>query len=542
MSDRPLCIKAVLFDFDGTLTKPDTLDFAAIRSAIGCPEGKPILEFIETIAASAEKEAALSILNRLELEAAEKSEPNPGAEELVAFLCAKKLRVGIISRNSRLSIDIALKNFRRIRPEHFDIIISRDDPARPKPHGEGILLAAQRLGLRPHEILVVGDYVFDIEAGQNAGSPTVLLNNRDITLPPHLASDYTVTSLEELDAIVRLGLPLPAGKLPNHLLRDFLGQAALDDPSVLVQPGVGEDTAAVNVIPEEVIVLKSDPITFVTDSIGKYAVLVNANDIATAGALPRWFLSSLLFPPGTTPDTIGKLMHDLGRTCSRWGITLCGGHTEITDAVTRPVVTGMLVGTVDKKDLLDKRTIQPGDSIIMTKAAGIEGTAIIARECAEQLRRMGMPETEIEQCRQYLDRISVLEEARIASCSGAVSAMHDVTEGGIVTAIEELSAAGGCKLRVAMEKIKIYPLTERLCRLLAINPLGLIGSGCLLICCKPEGEENVCAALTAADIDNAVIGEVLDRGEGIDALYNTKPAAWPHFEVDELARFFQEKG
>lgn len=542
MSNKPLCIKAVLFDFDGTLTKPEALDFAAIRNAIGCPTGKPILEFIEAIADPAEQKAALAILNRIEIEAAEKSEPNPGAEEIVSFLHARKLKAGIISRNSRLSIEIALKNFRWIRPEHFDIIISRDDPARPKPHADGILLAAQRLGLRPDEILVVGDYVFDIEAGRSAGSPTVLLNNRDITLPPHLASDYTITSLEELLAIVRLGMPLPAGKLPNPLLRDFLGQAALDDPSVLVQPGVGEDTAAVNVIPEEVIVLKSDPITFATDSIGEYAVLVNANDVATAGALPRWFLTSLLFPPGTTPEGIKKLMHDLARTCSRWGITLCGGHTEITDAVTRPVVTGMLVGSVDKKDLLDKRNIQPGDCIIMTKAAGIEGTAIIARECADLLRRMGMPEAEIEQCGQYLDRISILEEARIAASTGHVSAMHDVTEGGIVTALEELGAAGGCKIRVAVEKIKIYPLTERLCRLLAINPLGLIGSGCLLICCKPAAVKNLCTALDAADIDNAVIGEVLDRGQGIESLHNGNPAAWPHFEVDELARIFQGKG
>jgi hydrogenase maturation factor len=201
----------------------------------------------------------------------------------------------------------------------------------------------------------------------------------------------------------------------------------------------------------------------------------------------------------------------------------------------------MLVGTVAKKDLLDKRNIQPGDSIIMTKAAGIEGTAIIARECAKLLRGTGMPETEIAECGQYLDQISVLEEARIAARSGAVSAMHDVTEGGIVTALEELGAAGGCKIRVAMEKIKVYPLTERLCSLLAINPLGLIGSGCLLICCKAEASDNLCAALTSAGIDNAVIGEVLDRGEGIDAFYNGTPAAWPHFVVDELARFFQGK-
>ena len=150
-----------------------------------------------------------------------------------------------------------------------------------------------------------------------------------------------------------------------------------------------------------------------TDEISQYAVLVNANDIATSGAAPRWFLASLLFPCGATADAILTLLSDLRQVCRRWGITLCGGHTEITDAVTRPVVSGSLIGTVRRDRLIDKRAMRPGDAVLMTKAAGIEGTSILARERGDRLRRLGMTKAEIETCCRFLSRISVLEEARI---------------------------------------------------------------------------------------------------------------------------------
>lgn len=539
MSDKPLSIKAVLFDFDGTLTKPGALDFEAIRQAIGCPSGRPILEFIASLPDPAARQTALATLDRLETEAARCSEPNDGAEEIISYLRGKRIPAAIVSRNSRASIEAALRNFTRIQPDDFAVIVSRDDTALPKPNAEGILLAAQQLGMRPDEVLVVGDYVFDIEAGINAGSPTVLLNNRGITLPAGIASDYTISELAQLRDIIALGTPLPQGKLPNRLLRDFLADIAPADPSVLVRPDIGEDTAAVDVSREDVIVLKSDPITFVTDSIGCYAVLVNANDIATTGACSRWFLTTLLFPPGTTPDAVRKQMRELSATCARWGISLCGGHTEITDAVVRPVVTGMLVGTVARKNLLEKRAVRPGDRIVMTKTAGIEGTAILARECPDRLAAAGVSEHEIEACAGMLEKISVLEEARIAARIEGVRAMHDVTEGGIATAIEELSAAAGCGIRIFMERIAVHPLTRRVCDGFGINPFGLIGSGCLLICCADSAINTLCTRLKDARITYNVIAEVLEHGKGIEAVSDGAPASWPHFEVDELARFFQ---
>ncbi|KPJ75323.1 MAG: hypothetical protein AMJ54_15310 [Deltaproteobacteria bacterium SG8_13] len=335
-----------------------------------------------------------------------------------------------------------------------------------------------------------------------------------------------------------MGMPLPGGKLPNDLLHEFLNQFRFEDPSVLIKPGVGEDTAAVDVQADEVLVLKSDPITFAIEAIGSYAVLVNANDIATAGAAPRWFLSTLMFPVGTSAFSIQRVMEELSRVCRQCGITLCGGHTEITDAVSRPVVTGMMAGTIARSQLIHKQNIKPGDRILLTKGVAVEGTAIIAREFGERLKQLGVAEGDIAKCRRFLDHISVLKEAAIAGDVEGVSAMHDVTEGGLATALEELSIAGGCRIRIMMEQIPIYRETAKICGLLKLDPLGLIGSGSLIISCRQYSSDILQEKLAAEKIPVAVIGEVREAGQGIEAVRNRQPSPWPRFEADEITRLF----
>jgi len=332
--------------------------------------------------------------------------------------------------------------------------------------------------------------------------------------------------------------PLSAGKVPNDILARLLARFSFEDPSVLINPGIGEDTAAADVSAEEVLVLKSDPITFATDSIGRYAVVVNANDIATAGAVPRWLLTTLLFPPGITGSQIWRIMHDLEQTCRRWSITLCGGHTEITDAVTRPVVIGMLAGTVARNELIDKRHMAVGDKILFTKAVAVEGTSIIAREFGARLAQLGIAAPEIERARAFLDHISIQTEARIARQSGTVSAMHDVTEGGLATALCEFGIAGNCRLRVAVDRIPVFDETRHICRVLSLDPLGLIGSGSLLIGCRAGSCDAIMAALRNAGISVACIGEAIDGPVGIEAVNASGPVAWPAFEVDEITRLY----
>ena len=350
---KPYRIEAVLFDFDGTLTLPGALDFSRIRQTMGCPQGSPILEFIQGLPDPAARREAMAILDRFEEEGARNSRPNAGAEQLITRLRAMGLKLGVISRNSRASIDRAMANFRTIDASAFDLILSRDDPVAPKPSGEGVLLAADRLGVPARHILLVGDFVFDVQAGNRAGSLTAYLANGSGRTETD--SDFNVSNLLDIEPIVRWGLPLRTGKLPQDLLERFLSKVSDTDPSVLVRPGIGEDTAAVDLDGCEVLVLTSDPITFATDAIGRYAVVVNANDMATSGAVPRWLLTTLLFPGGVTPSRVGQTMADLQHTCRQMNITLCGGHTEITDAVARPVVIGTMAGTVTRDRLIRKR-------------------------------------------------------------------------------------------------------------------------------------------------------------------------------------------
>ena len=367
MANAPYRIDAVLFDFDGTLTRPGSLDFSRIKKTIGCPQDVPVLEFMAGVDDPALRLNMARQLDRFELEGAVASQPNAGAEQLVDFIKAAGLPVGILTRNSRASVTQALKNFSGLRMADFDVMVTREDPVKIKPSGEGVLLAARKMGVNPAHVLVVGDYLFDMQAGGDAGALTAYLTNGR-PVPENLDRRFVVDTLLDLEPIMVAGVSLPAGKLPNAFLGELLERYRIEDPSVIVGPSVGEDTAAVDIDGEKVLVLKTDPITFATESIGQYAVLVNANDLATAGADARWMLATLLLPCGFYRNQVGQIFDDLHDACTAWGITLCGGHTEITDAVCRPVVTGMMAGTITRRDLIRKNRMAPGDRVLVTKA------------------------------------------------------------------------------------------------------------------------------------------------------------------------------
>lgn len=538
MTLRAFTTRAVLFDFDGTLTAPGALDWQWFRKKLGCPKHMGILEYIEAEPDPARRSAMEQELERYELVGADRSRPAPGAGALVLRLRAMGLALGIITRNSRSSVDRAFLRFDDVGPGHFDLIITRETPVPPKPAPDGIFHAARRLKIDPAQILVVGDFRFDIEAGSRAGAVTVRVGAEKAADTDETAADFTVSRIEEVAQIVRLGIPMTGGKLPNDLLEHFLAPFSADAPDLLVRPGIGQDTAAVDIGGKEVLVLKSDPITFVTDAIGQYAVVVNANDIATSGAVPRWFLTTLLFPPGTTPSRIRQVMAELDAVCRRLNILLVGGHTEVTDAVTRPVVTGMLSGTVRRPDLIDKAGMRTGHRVLMTKAVAVEGTAIVAREFGDRLRELGLAAAEIRKAADFLSRISILPEARIAARFSGVSAMHDVTEGGLATAVEEFGTAGGHRLGIELDRIPIYPETDRICRVMGLKPLGLIGSGSLLIACRPDQADPLIEEIRRAGIEAACIGEVLEAGRGVEVRGPAAGTPWPAFETDEITRLF----
>lgn len=531
-------IKAVLFHLESTLVLPDSRAVTTIKAAIGCPDQTSPLEFIRRLKNAEKRSQAQSKLEHLELEAAASAKPSPDARDILQYLNSKNLRLAIVSEGSPAFVDKMLEKLSPLMASDFEALIDRVELLAHTPHRNAVGLAAAKMNIASDRLLVVASDGSVLRDARKSGAVSVFLNRLKASRTKRSQNTYQISRLEELKPIVRMGIPLPAGKLPNYLLREFLNQFEFDDPSILINPGIGEDTAAVDVGPEEVLVLKSDPITFATDSIGQYAVLINANDIATSGAQPRWLLTTLLFPCGVTPSEIRHVIEDLKESCRHWGITLCGGHTEITDAVTRPVVTGMMAGTVARKNLIDKRNAAPGDRVLLTKGVAVEGTAIIAREFGSRLEKFGLTESEVERCRQFLAHISILPEAKIAAKSKATSAMHDVTEGGLATALEELSIAAEHRIRINIDMIPVFAETRKICRLLNIQPLGLIGSGSLLICCRQTGCNALMKSLRRHGIEVTCIGEVLEKGHGIAAFKKGRKAAWPHFDVDEITRLF----
>lgn len=553
---RAFRVRAVLFDFDGTLTQPDALDFAALKREIGCPPDHYVLEWIETLPAGARRGAALAALERFELAGAAHAAPNAGAEGLVGRLRDLGLPVGILTRNGRPAVERSLDRFGALSLRDFDIVVTRDDGLAPKPAADGVLHAAGVMGAAPHETLVVGDYLLDMRAGRAAGALTAYLTNAEpgeTGAAPESAvgraadvdelacidvaeCDFLVSSLDELDDVVRLGLPLAAGKLPNDLLAGYLGDIAGDDSALLVPPAVGEDVAAVDLRGAEVLVAHGDPITLGGHQVGRSAVLVNANDIAASGAVPGWLLATVLLPPGTTASEALALLDDIALAAAENGIVVAGGHTEVTPVVLEPVVSLTMFGTLRRADLRDKRSVRTGDRVVLTKALAIEGTALLAGELGERLRGLGMTADDLDACRALLPRASVVPEARIAAGIAAVRAMHDVTEGGLATALRELAAATGHGIVVRREAVPVAPLTRRVCELLGADPLGLIASGSLLICCARGGVDDLLGALRAGGVEATEIGVVGEPGAGVSALEQGRPAPWPEFAADEAAR------
>ena len=329
------------------------------------------------------------------------------------------------------------------------------------------------------------------------------------------------------------------GKLPAHVLAKLLSQNRIDDPRVLVGPKIGEDAAVID-FGDTCLVAKTDPITFATDRIGWYAVNINANDIATMGAAPRWFLATALLPEGqATEDLAQSIFDDLRSACSDLGASLCGGHTEITYGLDRPIVVGQMLGEVSRDKLVVNSNARPGDTVILTNGIAIEGTALIALEKASAVReRFGEATLRRAQGFLYDPGISVVKAALAANAAGPVSAMHDPTEGGLATGLTELAQAAACGIEVDRDQVPTWPECRMLCEAFGLDPLGTIASGALLVVCSPSRSEAVLSALENHGVPCAAIGHMTPREAGLKLRRNGKLGAMPRFEVDEITKLF----
>ncbi|RLF83656.1 hydrogenase, partial [Thermococci archaeon] len=298
------------------------------------------------------------------------------------------------------------------------------------------------------------------------------------------------------------------GKVPPEVLeKTVFDRLGVNDERVIIKSGVGIDAAAID-FGDSVLVATSDPITGAEKHIGFYAVNVNANDVATFGAKPKWFLVTILLPENADEELLEKIMEDMHKSAGRLGVSIVGGHTEVTVGLNRPIVIGTMLGEVKKDQLVTSNGAKPGDVIILTKGAGIEGTSIIASENEEELKKVFGKEL-VENAKRFLQKISVVKEALIAAEIG-VHAMHDPTEGGIANGFHEMADAAGLGFRVYYEEIFIAEETRKLCEHFKLDPLALISSGSLLIAAPPEKAEKVVEAIRRKGIEAAIVGEFLE--------------------------------
>jgi len=333
---------------------------------------------------------------------------------------------------------------------------------------------------------------------------------------------------------------LPAGKLPLPLLEKLLQRFAPSDPRIIVGPRAGED-AAVFDLGDRYLVAKTDPITFATSEIGWYAVNVNANDVAVMGARPRWFLATVLLPAGqATADMAEEIFTQLYDACAALGVSLAGGHTEITVNLDRPIVSGVMLGEVAPDRLITTAGAWPGDAVLLVKPVPIEGTALIALERAEMLRARGYTPEFIARGQRFLHDpgISVVAPALLASETAGVHAMHDPTEGGVATGLLEVARAAGVGLTVDLDAIPILPESALLCREFGLDPLGTIASGAILLTAPEREVGRLIEVLTAAGYPAAVIGRVTPPEEGLVAYRAGRRVPWPTFAADEITRLF----
>ena len=336
---------------------------------------------------------------------------------------------------------------------------------------------------------------------------------------------------------------METGKLPLDLLQELLADLNVSDPRVLVGPQVGEDCAVID-MSDRVLVAKSDPITFATEKIGWYAVQVNANDVACTGGMPRWFMPTVLLPVSSTPDDVRGIFTDISDACRQLGVSVIGGHTEVTDGVSRPIISGTMLGELmDRSRLVSTGGAQDGDSLIVTTGVAVEGAAILAREHSEELRSLGLTEHTLERAAGYLDDpgISILPAAQALFDNAAVHSMHDVTEGGLITAIREIASASNLGVVVEAESVPLLPECAAICEALAVDPLGLLGSGALVATMPAGAVPGALRALDRAGVSGWEIGQMLEPSDGLWLIDRTGERTLPEFRRDELARFLEGK-
>ncbi|MGA2680781.1 MAG: AIR synthase family protein [Candidatus Bathyarchaeia archaeon] len=301
-------------------------------------------------------------------------------------------------------------------------------------------------------------------------------------------------------------MKLPLGKIPIEILKEIVFKnLGAERNEVVLGPAAGLDGAILDVGSKNAVV-SMDPITGAVERIGWEAVNINANDVATFGVEPAFFFSCIMLPENADSKIVEAISTQMNAAAKDLGVAIVGGHCESTPGLTSPIVVGCIMGLTEKGNYVTAAGAKSGDKLILTKSAGIEGTAILASDREEQLKKVLSPQV-LDSAKSFYSQISVVKDAMTAYRAGGVHAMHDPTEGGILNGIHEMADAAGLGTRVFEEKITVEPETVKICRYYEIDPLQLISSGALLIAAEPDAAGKIVDSLCQQRIYAEVIGE-----------------------------------
>jgi hydrogenase expression/formation protein HypE len=326
---------------------------------------------------------------------------------------------------------------------------------------------------------------------------------------------------------------LKIGKLDHDFLKQLLAKFPKTDKSIIIPPGVGLDAAGIKTS-NKYLAITTDPITFSTTNLGTYSVAVNINDVACLGCKPRWYLACLLLPIGTTKKQLASICQNLASELKRYDIQAIGGHIEVTKAVTTPVIVGQMIGEIIGNKLLTPQDGKSGDQILLWRSVAIEGTALLATKQHKLLQKhFSLKKIKAMQNLLFKPGICIWPLVKkLVPCKGLV-ALHDITEGGIATALHELADASSLGLKINGEAIPILLETKKLAKILNFNPLGLLASGSALILCRKHAVNQIIKKVGTKDL--AVIGELTKNKQRI-LISDKKKSKLPRFDSDEILK------
>jgi hydrogenase expression/formation protein HypE len=560
-------IEAVIFDYDGTLVHLN-IDFEAMRRGVerlleshglkqnafkglhlleAIDEATNILSGEDSTAVESFRERALKLLTDEEVKAAKRGKILPGVVALLRALRAHGIKIGIITRNCDQAVRITFPQIEEI----CDVFLSRDSVAQVKPHPAHLTLALEKMAVRnPKRCLMVGDHVLDIEAGRRLGMRTagVLTGHTTAEQFVEAGADFVLDDATKvLNHVFDTGRKtgkgvFQSGKLDIQILGRLLQQYARSDPRVLIGPRIGEDTAAID-MGEKLLIVTTDPITFATDEIGYYSVVVNANDIVTSGAQPRWLSVSILLPRKKTDKAmVDHIFQQIHKACGEFGISLIGGHTEITHGLDRPILIGHMMGEVEKDALVTTGGAKVGDDVLLSKGICIEGTSIIAREKEGELISRGISPDLIKRAQDFLYKpgISVIHEARMACETSRIHSMHDVTEGGLANGLHEIAVAAGVQIEVEQALIPVFEESRIICETFGLDPLGVIASGALLLTASSGEARKILQRASREGLALTRIGRVQRGRPSVNLITSRGKEPIRYFHRDEVVRILED--